>query len=306
MAIEGSPLGATVESMASETGQKLEIRRRELWSERQGRGPKSEPMSLERFKRLCFDDLDALWKRDYFQQAFGYDCVDQGEVGGELPDPAAHFYRLTGRDDIWPYDIYGDSYDLDILVEVIEALYDLVSEPLSGRLHDYNDCGWHYDTFDPQAGRREFRAQLNETLRLAEPSLRLQENGEIVLLHSEELEKLLDAPLPPRVQDDLISAKMADARRLFRSRHSDEGDRRRAVRELVDVLEAIRLDVKTHLLTADERDLFNIANNFAIRHNNDAQKRDYDELWLGYLFQRFLADIHLVLRLRERQPVIDF
>jgi hypothetical protein len=292
--------------MATDTSQKLEIRRRPLWSERQGRGPKSEPMSLERLKRLCFSDLNALWARDFFQQAFGYDCVDAGEVGGELASPSAHFYRLTGRENVWPYDAYGDGYDLDTLIEVIEALHDLVSEPVSGRLHDYSDCGWHYDTFNPEVGRREFRIQLNETLRLAEPALQIQENGEIVLLHSEELEKLLDAPLPRGAQSDLITTKISDARCLFRSRHSDEGDRRRAVRELVDVLEAIRPDVKANLLTADERDLFNIANNFAIRHNNDAQKRDYDALWFGYLFQRFLADIHLVLRLRERQPETDF
>lgn len=258
-------------------------------------------MSLDRLKRLCFSDLDALWARDFFQQAFGYYCVDQDEVGGELANPSAHFYRLTGRENVWPYDRYGEDYGLDTLIEVIEALHDLVSEPVSGRHHTYNDCGWHYDTFDPEAGRQEFRAQLSDTLRLAEPALQIQENGEVVLLHSEELEKLLDAPLPRGAQSDLITTKMADARRLFRSRHSDEGERRRAVRELVDVLEAIRPDVKAHLLTADERDLFNIANNFAIRHNNDAQKRDYDELWLGYLFQRFLADIHLVLRLRDRE-----
>jgi hypothetical protein len=286
--------------MEESTSQKLEIRRRPLWSERQGRGPKAEPMTFDRLKRLCFNDLDALWAGDYFQQAFGYYCVDQDEVGGELSNPAAHFYRLTGRETVWPYEEYGHEYDLDILIEVIEALHDLVSKPVSGRFHDFNSCGWHYDTFDPEAGRREFRAQLNDTLRLAEPALQIQENGEIVLLHPEELEKLLDAPLPRGAQSDLITTKIADARRLFRSRHSDEGDRRRAVRELVDALEAIRPDVKAYLLTADERDLFNIANNFAIRHNNDAQKRDYDELWLGYLFQRFLADIHLVLRLRER------
>jgi hypothetical protein len=290
--------------MASDTTQKLQIRRRPLWSERQGRGPNAEPMSLERFRRLCFDDLDSFWRRDYFQQAFGYECVDAGPVGGELDDPAAHFYRLTGRVDVWPYEVYGHGYDIDVLVEVIEALYDLVSKPLEGTYHDFSDCGWHYERFDPEAGRREFRASLNETLRLAEPSLRLEENGEIVLRHSEELERLLDASVPPSAEGELVSAKVADARRLFRSRHSDIGERRRAVRELVDVLEAIRLDVKTQLMSADERDLFNIANNFAFRHNNTSQKRQYDELWLGYLFQLFLSNIHLVLRLRERETTV--
>lgn len=289
--------------MDGQTSQKLQIRRRPLWSERQGRGPKSEPLGLDRLKRLCFDDIDALWARDYFQQAFGYYCVDRDEVAGEVANPHAHFYRLTGRDGVWPYGEYGHEYDLDTLIEVVEALHDLVSKPLRGNFHSFNDCGWHYEVFDPEAGRLEFREQLNETLRLAVPSLQLTTEGEVVLLHSEELERLLDAPLPAGAQEEAITSKMADARRLFRSRHSDEGDRRRAVRELVDVLEAIRPDVKAELLSGDERDLFNIANNFAIRHNDATQKRDYDELWLGYLFQRFLADIHLVLRLRERRPL---
>jgi hypothetical protein len=34
------------------------------------------------------------------------------------------------------------------------------------------------------------------------------------------------------------------------------------------VLEAIRGDVKESMLTAHEKDLFKLANNFAIRHNN--------------------------------------
>jgi hypothetical protein len=84
-------------------------------------------------------------------------------------------------------------------------------------------------------------------------------------------------------------------------------DRRRAVRELADVLEAIRPDVKAELTKGDERDLFKIANGFAIRHNDVAQKREYDdELWVGFLFQLFLFSIHLVRRLRDREPVIDF
>lgn len=115
------------------------------------------------------------------------------------------------------------------------------------------------------------------------------------------MEKLLNAPLPAGAHQDEIVAKITDARRLFRSRNSGVSDHRRAVRELFDVLEAVRPDVKVELMTNDERDLFNVANNFAIRHNNAAQKRNYDPLWLGYLFQLLLATIHLVLRLRERR-----
>jgi hypothetical protein len=293
--------------MESSTSSKLQTRRRPLWSERAGRGPRARPLTLDQLKRLAFSDVNDLWGRGYFQQAFGYECVDAGDVAGELSDPAAHFFRMTGRDDLWPYDYYGHEYDLDMLIELVEVLHDLASKPLKGYNHAFSDCGWHYETFDQEAGKEDFRVVLNETLTLAEPSLRLQENGEVVLLHSEELERLLDAQVPASASPDLVVKKVDEARRLFRSRHSDLGDRRRAVRELADVLEAIRPEVKAELPKGDERDLFNIANNFAIRHNDPEQKREYeDELWVGYLFQLFLSNIHLVLRLTERQKASYF
>lgn len=49
--------------------------------------------------------------------------------------------------------------------------------------------------------------------------------------------------------------------------------------------------------SSDEKDLFNIANNFLIRHHNDKQKTDYDaNLWLSWMFYIYLSTIHLILR----------
>jgi len=66
------------------------------------------------------------------------------------------------------------------------------------------------------------------------------------------------------------------------------------VRDLVDVLEFHRAEVKKHL-SKDESDLFNVANNFALRHHRQGQKDDYDDAWLGWLFYLYLATVHLVL-----------
>jgi hypothetical protein len=74
-------------------------------------------------------------------------------------------------------------------------------------------------------------------------------------------------------------------------------DRRHAVRDLADVLEYLRPNVKAFLTSSDEADLFNLANNFGIRHCNDRQKTDYDSaLWLSWMFYYYLATIHVVLR----------
>jgi hypothetical protein len=40
--------------------------------------------------------------------------------------------------------------------------------------------------------------------------------------------------------------------------------------------------------------IVNIAHNFALRHNNDIQKDDYDDTFLTWLFYMYLATVHLI------------
>ena len=43
--------------------------------------------------------------------------------------------------------------------------------------------------------------------------------------------------------------------------------------------------------------MFNIANNFGLRHHNDRQKTGYDTaLWLSWMFYLYLATLHVVVR----------
>ena len=67
------------------------------------------------------------------------------------------------------------------------------------------------------------------------------------------------------------------------------------------MLEYLRPKVKSLLTSADEKDLFNLANNFGIRHHNDQQKTAYDaSLWLSWMFYFYLATIHVVLRKQQQ------
>jgi len=53
---------------------------------------------------------------------------------------------------------------------------------------------------------------------------------------------------------------------------------------------------------SDENDLFNLANNFGIRHHKETQKTQYDKpIWLSWLFYYYLATIHAVVRLIEQR-----
>lgn len=282
------------------------------FSERHGRGPNAEPMPFESVRRLVVSVFDSFRERDYMQEAFGYECVDAGFVPGSVGlDPDAYFLRTIRREGVWPYwaephrgEWYetapAERWDEDTMYDVVEVMHDLISKPLNGRYHDYAHCGWHYNTFDQEEGQREYREEINAVLRLADPAYELGADGLLIERGPQEFRQLLGAEVPPDAEDD-VAAKIAAATTRFQARGASLDDRRHAVRDLADVLEAIRQDMKDTMLSADESDLFNIANNFAIRHHNRKQRPGYDRAtWLRWMFYVYLATIHAVLRVRDR------
>ncbi len=96
-------------------------------------------------------------------------------------------------------------------------------------------------------------------------------------------------------------AHIAEGVRKYRSRVGR--DRRDAVRDLADVVERLRPTVKEHMFSKDEGALFQIANQFWIRHNDPGQRRDYDhDAWWDWLFHLYLSSIRLVQRLATDAP----
>ena len=243
--------------------------------------------------------------RDHFVESFGYYCVDNDWIDGTLgPSPERWFLVNLGRDNVWPLREHASAYEPDTLFDVLEALHDLVSKPIDGWYHDYGGCGTHWQTFDRRQGQDELRSQLNPLLARYETPLELSPSGEIVALVPSEMRELLDAPIPATAESDLVTGRMNAAIALYRSRNSTRVDRRQAVRELADVLEPLRESVKEEMLPKDEREPFHLANGFAIRHNNRDQRRDYDDaIWLSWAFYVYLATIHAVLRLKEREDM---
>jgi hypothetical protein len=120
-----------------------------------------------------------------------------------------------------------------------------------------------------EQGQAEFRLKINAVLAHYERRFELSADGEA--LHSPEagFEPIFDADIPSA---DANVLSRVNAATLRYGRHgSTLDDRRQAVRALVDVLEYLRPKVRSLLTSADEKDLFNIANNFGIRHHNDQQ-----------------------------------
>lgn len=269
---------------------------------------RSDRYTLDILKRM-FVNLYSEFVRDgYFDENFGYDCVDQGHIDGVLgPNVEDKMFNAILMENLWPIDnahvnVYYGENDL---FDVIEFLYDHVSKPLEdgANFHGWNNCGWHYSKFDKREGKEKFRSKINEIISNYKDGFHLSPEGEILVLGNKELEGIFVAKVP--TQNKNVQQKIYNATSRYRSSRSNLEERRIAIRELADILEYLRPDAKKILENTDESDLFNLANNFAIRHHNEKQKTNYDKkIWYSWMFYYYLSTIHALLRLIERSRIV--
>lgn len=264
-------------------------------------GPSAKGLSLEDLRVLLKSAFDHFDHSGYFVEAFGFTCVDTGfEPGSVGSNPDAYCRLVLERGKLWPIGECVTEYDEDDVFTMIEFLFDHVSKPTSKYYHDWDNCGYHFSDFDKPTGQLEFRERMNLPLRRYGDGWELSEKGEILSLPPEGMSNLLSADLPTR--DPTTRDKVALATMKFRRHGSSLADRQAAVRDLADVLEWLRPQLKTTLLKEDEGDLFNIANNFGIRHLNSKQKLKYDQaVWLSWMFYHYLNTINAVLHMIKRQ-----
>src|SRR5713226_2166339 len=88
-------------------------------------------LSLDGLKDLFEAVFRQFRERQYFDEAFGFHCVDLGWVPGTIGKaPHVYFLRHLRKRDLWPVDERLGGYSEDDLFDVIELLYDLVSVPM--------------------------------------------------------------------------------------------------------------------------------------------------------------------------------
>jgi hypothetical protein len=276
------------------------MNKRLYYSIRTGKHPtggKLDLLSLLNLFSIIYSNFES---SGYFQEAFGYSCVDQGFVPGSLgSNIGGNILLRLRKDNLWPIDNKCENYKEDDLFDIIEYLYDYISKPINGTYHGWNDCGWHYDKFDKEVGRTEFRDKINDLLKDYN-NCELSSNGEILKIVMPGAEELINHKIPDYDRNN-VNDRVEEAILLFRRYRSSLTDRKNAIKNLVDVLEFLRPQIKKVLTQKDENDLFNIANNFGIRHHDNKQKINYDqEIWLNWMFYYYLSTINAVIRLTQR------
>jgi hypothetical protein len=265
------------------------------YSQRTGVNPNAKGLPLSDIIDLFVRVFNQLRQEGYFDEAFGFTCVDSGPISGKVLDVDLEMLLSIRKKNLWPIDMSASRYSEDDLFDVIEFLFQHVSKPIDGSYHSWNDCGMHWETFNQIEGRREFRTRVNKVLDHYMKQFELSPDGEVLQKPESGFEVIFDADIPSK--DANVRGRINAAVLRYRRHGSTLDDRRQAVRDLADVLEYLRPKVQTLLTSKDEKDLFNIANNFGIRHHNDKQKTAYDAaLWLSWMFYFYLSTIHVVLR----------
>jgi hypothetical protein len=274
--------------------------RKRYWAERQGLA--GDRLDLVEAKRLFASVVDELHERDLLQKWFGYRCVDDGFVAGLAGEDAEAFtYRKTRRRDLWPVSEHSANWDEAAFFTAVEFVHDHVASPTEGRTHTWLNCGFHASAFDDTEGQRLYRDDVNGILADYGTGFELGPGGQILRSAPEDLASLLDQPLDARTSSD-VEVRVGEAVRKFRRRVATTSDRKDAVRDLADVVELLRDRAKDVLESADERDLFQLANKFGLRHANDYQKVNFDAaVWYDWMFYYYVASIQAFTRILARR-----
>jgi hypothetical protein len=236
----------------------------------------------------------------YFEKRFGKDCVD--DERGDVPDVLIQ--RELGVEGLWPLEHRRLVDDMDLFFDVVELLHDLVSRPLKRWHHNYSGCGWHHANFEIEPGRVIYRWRVNKILQRSDLGLRLAEEGDdigrLVTVTDDARTQLVQTVVAR--EDGEPADQVRHALALFRERGADRNQKRSAVAALALVLEERRHNVLIDALAKSDRGaLFDIANNFHVRHQDAKQKRDYDDFYLDWIFWLYLASIELTNRVIDQQ-----
>lgn len=275
------------------------------WNERHGMV--QEGQALEGFADVWARIVVEFESRGYFAKAAPPECVDDYngvdyDVVG-ISMESAIFANSRLKVDWSTVRGHASSLDEETLYSLVECLFDLVARPRRHRVHSYNNCGTHFENFYIPTGQALYAWNVNQALNRLGVPLTLETNrGE----HYGRLVRIVDAPhqelihAAMRTSDPSIRERVAHAYTLYRGRTATRADKRAACNGLAHILE-LRRNLLKERVKADENELFNIANNYAIRHYNDRQKDNYDEVFLDWIFWSFCSAIALAEALIERE-----
>lgn len=200
---------------------------------------------------------------------------------------------------VFPIDNWTSDHQVrDEIFDAIEFLFKFISEP--------GEWGWilteyDYVSYNTDTGRSIYVSDLNLILNNYDEGFELSNDGEILFKgnDSENFIELDFSEYNLKNVDQLIKKAI----KLWKSRNQSLDEKKQAIINLANVFEFLKSEgtLEKVLNTKDSKDLFNIANNFALRHHDKNQKSDYDqEIWYDWIMQFYLATCITTLKLIKK------
>ena len=237
--------------------------------------------------------------RDYFKGKTGITKTD-------LPDAIKHEAAIALSFQPFPITKWEEGQITeDHVFDTVEFLYDHAAKPgeWTGMTTDTGYNYYDYDGYDDDMGREEFRQKANGFLCDYRSGYELTKDGIVLAAGTDGLQLILDAEIVPYDEAN-VDSRVRRAILKWRNRHSTLSEKREAIRELADVFEWLKKTKRLDrvLDKKDDSAIFDIANNFAVRHHNPQQKTVYDKnIWYSWMFHFYLATYHAAIRLLIKQ-----
>ena len=296
--------------MASDTKQ--------IYSLRNGTSPEKKGIELDKLLDLFSQLYTQLLNHGYFAEYFGYSPKNNDQVfmSGKLENQLERDYDIhvkTKKSHLSPIENQFVTYSEDDLFDVIEYLFECVSLPIESNYKVYNNGDFDRELFvhtkySAEKGKKNFTEKINELLSLYKKPFILAENGEIQNKVEDELSNLInyDIHLNDEYKEKLIRAKS----KLLRHNATNK-DKRDALGDLAHIVEYYYEKIEDKFKSPNENELFsifkkaifNILNNFQIRHHNKNQKTNYDESWLDSIFYIVLTYIKQIENTAKKESI---
>ncbi len=266
----------------------------------------------DRFAQLVVE----LSMHGYFEDAFGSQCSDARDESPDTEGQRKLAERLGLVDvALWPLQVTSnvfsgatsvhEGWPDELFFDVVEALDELMARPRRRSWHDYHR-EWDYSDYSRPAGQAVYRWRVNDLLNRSIVPLRLAETGNdaglLVRATGDPRDQLVDRALSTPLPKDRDEVRHAIE--LYRSRAAGREDKRSAIFTLGRLLEDRRPMIDATLSRKDSGALFQIANEFDLRHrraasHGKAQRDDYDDAFLDWVFWWYLATVELTDRLLD-------
>lgn len=256
------------------------------------RSSDTSKLEIKRVRELIYKIYKKLLNDDFFQEHWGLPYrvfnADKKNI-----DVGLFFELKVHHDFLWPIDQKYQRWSKSDIFDFLEIIYTCISEPVSTTTTPGSI--FSKTTYSRINARREFISIINPIIARFDEGYIMNGYGQIELLRDNDFSST-EEDLPETATSSQIDERIQRAIRHYH--HRGEDLRKEALKELGDVLEFIRAGIKANEIAKKvEPAIFDILNNYNLRHNNAKQNTNYNtDIWYDWMYHTFLATIKAVLK----------